>query len=207
MGCKKFMKTMEKKRGRFSRNVEGIRSIDKIPKNNRLTHYSSSGLFFGLKESLGTDTFVGKLAKEDGHCLTIGFPGCGKTEGPVKATLKTWKDPIIFVDIKGDGEGLADWRRRFHPERKLKVFNPTKSNTVHFDPYRFLRQGGDENLARYARDVAQAILPLPPNIGVNKVWTCLAQNLLTAAIIYYIASAQTSTKQCWPCKAILYQSW
>ena len=176
---------MNKERKRFSQNVKGIRNINRVPKNNQLTHYDDSGLFFGLKASLGADKFVGRLAQKDGHCLTVGFPGCGKTEGPVKATLNTWQERMIFVDIKGDSSGLADLRRQFRPERDLKVFNPTKTDTVHFDPYQFLKQGGEENLVRYARDVAQAILPILPDVGVNKVWTSLAQNLLTAAIIYY----------------------
>ena len=106
MGYKQFARVVKKERKRFSRNVEGIRSIDKVPKNNQLAHYNNSGLFFGLKEPLGDDKYVGRFAQDDGHCLTIGFPGCGKTEGPVKATLCTWQDRMIFVDIKGDSGGL-----------------------------------------------------------------------------------------------------
>lgn len=185
MGSKRSKKIMKKERKQFSKSVKGTRNINKVPKDNQLILNKDGGLFFGMKEALGSYRYVGRFVQEDGHCLTIGGPSCGKTEGPVKATLCTWISRLVFIDIKGGSDGLEKWRHHFHPKRRLKVFNPTKFDTAHFDPYRFLKYCDEKNLARYARDLAHAILPIPPDIGVNKVWTRLAQNLLTAAIIYY----------------------
>lgn len=178
-------RAVKRERRQFEKSVKKGHSLENVPAINQLIFNVNDGLNFGIKTSLGGYKHIGRLAQEDGHCMTVGFPGCGKTEGPVKVTLSTWKGRIVFIDIKGDSDGLEIWRHRFHPERRLKIFNPMKSNTARFDPFRFLKRGGEENLARYARDVAQAILPISPDVGVNKVWVRLAQNLLTATIIYF----------------------
>ena len=87
---KKLKKKVRKERKEYSQNTPKARKIGKVPKANRLRLNKDSGVLFGLKKSLGEDIYVGKSAHEDGHILNVGYPGCGKTEGPAKATLSTW---------------------------------------------------------------------------------------------------------------------
>lgn len=178
-------KKVRKERNEYSQNTQKARKIGKVPKSNRLRFKKDSGVLFGLKKSLGKKKFVGKSEEEDGHIVNIGGPGSGKTEGPAKITFSTWGGRVIAVDIKGGSEGFDHFRSAFRRQRQVKVFNPTRPDAAHFDPLRLLKSGGEENLVRYARDIAQSILQITPDIGVNKVWTRLAQNLLTAAILYY----------------------
>lgn len=166
---------------------------DDVPKQNQLIIREDPGVFFGLKKRLGEDYYVGKRQGDDGHILFIGGPGSCKTSGPVLMSLGTWEGIIIALDIKGEGGDLANpWFDLSRgKEKHLKIFNPTKDYCSHYDPYNFLMLDGEENLITNARDLALSILPTPPNVNENRVWIKLAQNLLTAAILYYYGIGAT----------------
>lgn len=182
---KKEKKALKKAKRRFQQKMVRVRDISSVPQENQLIFHYNSGICFGLQKELGQFRFVGKPSCSDGHILGCGGPGSGKTDGPVKWTAATWNERLIIIDIKGDGNDLEHIRRKYHPKRRIKIFNPLSESAAHYDPSAALRYGGEENLARNARDMALAILPTPPKTDLNKVWLSLAQNLLTASIIYY----------------------
>lgn len=123
--------------------------------------------------------FVGKRSDNDGHILVFGGSGSGKTTGIAIPTTLTWKGTIFSFDFKGD---LIKWCKR----RKAKILYMLsgQTNRYWYDPFQFLRQNGDENLIQNARELAQAIIPMPNNIS-DPFWIESARDVLTGAIVYY----------------------
>lgn len=153
-----------------------------IPDQLELSFFKDSGFFFGMKNE--RNHFIGKSSLYDGDVLINGISGSGKTEGVVLPTMMTWKGVQIIIDVKGDL--LSSWFKLNRPRKKFKVFNPgaSKFYSCGYDPFAPLRQGGNENLAGNAKDLALALLPCLPSVK-DPVWITAAQNFLTSAIIYY----------------------
>ena len=157
-----------------------------------------SGFFCGNRQYYSEkETFVGKSQKTDGHIIVIGGPGCGKTSATVIPTLNSWKGRIIAFDVKGNGGDLVTPWYTFNQDsnKRLFVFNPTIKNTARYDPFSLLRYDREENMVNHARDLALALIPSPSqstfSISVDKVWSQMAQNLLTGAILYYFSLGYT----------------
>lgn len=155
----------------------------------------NANFFFGTKErnmitssDLGASTsnerfYVGKPQERDGHILVIGGAGSGKSSCIAIPTLETWEGTIFAIDIKG--ELTAYWNKIAKPKkRQAKIFNLTGKQGVFssYDPFYFMRQSGDENLVQNAREIAHAIIPLPPNIQ-EPFWIQSAQHVLTAVLL------------------------
>lgn len=141
--------------------------------NSRYTSF----FMFGRTE---TGAAVGKDQRDDGHIAVFGGSGSGKTTGIAIPTLFTWKGTIFSFDFKGDLLKHAIKRRN------VKVLNLLRGqeNCYWYDPYYFLRQGGEDDLAQNARELAQAIIPLPREIR-EPCWVMAARDILTGAIVYY----------------------
>lgn len=159
------------------------------------TERQNANFFFGTKErsiirsfDLGMSTsneqiYVGKSQDCDGHILVIGGAGSGKSSCIAMPTLETWKGTIFAIDIKG--ELTAYWNKISKTEkRQAKIFNLTKGQELlsSYDPFYFMRRNGDENLVQNAREIAHAIIPLPPNIQ-EPFWIQSAQHVLTAVLL------------------------
>jgi len=149
-----------------------------------------NGMFFGTKK-LGFwfkgKFFVGKPQNQDGHIIVVGGAGSGKSSCIAKPTIETWNAPIFAIDIKGELSSYWHELQRKNgttKKRAAKIFDPTKTDTCGYDPYYLLRQDGKERLVQNAREIALSIIPLPNNMR-DPFWIQAAQNLLTAAILYF----------------------
>jgi len=160
-----------------------------IPNGLEMNLYSDSGFFFGTKGD--PNGFIGKPACQDGHVLVAGVPGSGKTMGIVIPTLMTWRGSQIILDTKGDL--FRYWLcLNKHDGKRFLLFRPGAETGCgcHYDPYAFLRQGGEDELAGNVRDLSLALIPLLPSVK-EPVWIQAAQNFLTGAIHYYYSLGLT----------------
>ena len=137
--------------------------------------YHKSAFLFGK----AWNDCVGKLQDSDGHISIFGGSGSGKSSAIAIPNIFTWKSPIFAFDFKG--ELVARARKRKH-----KILNMLKgqTNLYCYDPFYFMRQDSKENLVQNARELAQAIIPLPCNIS-DPFWIVSARHVLTGAIVYY----------------------
>jgi len=133
--------------------------------------------------------FIGKSRDEDGHILVVGGAGSGKSSCIVMPTLETWGGAIFAIDIKG--ELVARWNdlKKSDKNRPVKIFNLTNIESANdgiyasYDPFQFLNLNGEDNLAQNAKEIAQSIIPLSPDIR-EPFWIQSAQNVLTGALLY-----------------------
>lgn len=147
----------------------------KNPKaHDSLTSFKPHGIFFGKQYG----KYIIKPENTDGHVLVIGIPGTGKSTSIAIPTLRNWKGAVFAIDIKGE---LYANTRGHRPN--IKVFAPqNEESPFGYDPYFALKHSN--NPAQEARAIAQAIIPLPPNIK-DTFWIESAQTLLTGAILHY----------------------
>lgn len=151
-------------------------SGDRIP-NSLIFDKCQSAFFFGRTLN---GSYVGKKESNDGHIIVVGGSGSGKSISIAVPTMATWKSPIFSFDFKGD---LIKWH---HTRRKSKILYMMNGyeNNYWYDPFYFLYKDGEDNLVQNARELAQAIIPLPHNIS-DPFWIQSARDVLTGAIIYY----------------------
>ncbi len=152
-----------------------IREGYNIPFSLELTSCRQSAFTFG--ESYGKP--VGKHQEDDGHIAVFGGSSSGKTSSIAIPTIHTWKGPIFSFDFKGD---VLTWATRRHPIILYMVDGA--KNYFWYDPFYLLRQDSENNLIQNAREIAQAIIPLPPNT-TEPFWVESARNILTGGIVYF----------------------
>lgn len=154
-----------------------------VPEKLKLIPGENTGFFFGKADEVCGYGYVGKPADQDGHILGVGESGRGKTMSMVIPTIGTWGGIQIIIDVKGNLPGY--WKKlNSQKGKRVMVFNPENPESCHYDPFIFLRHGGEENLVGNARDLALALIPLLPSV-TDPVWIQVAQNFLTGALIYY----------------------
>ena len=109
----------------------------------------------------------------------VGGVGSGKSSCIAIPTLRSYNESVFAIDIKGElYEKTKDYRAN------IKVFNPLADNSYGYDPYFCLHHS--DNPAQEARAIAQAIIPLPPEVN-DPFWIESAQNVFTAAILHFSA--------------------
>lgn len=152
------------------------RAGNNIPQSLILHAFDNPGFFFG-KTAFGH--YVGKPQDKDGHISVIGGSGSGKTTGIAIPTTYTWKGTIFSFDFKGDLINRA-------ARRSAKILYMIKGqvNSFWYDAYYILHRDGEENLVQNARELAQAIIPLPRTVE-EPFWIESARSVLTGAIIYF----------------------
>ena len=109
--------------------------------------------------------------------MVIGGVGSGKSSCVAMPTIRSWNSRIFAIDIKGELSGYA---KQYRPS--IKIFNPQDSTAYGYNPYAFLRDA--TNLTQEIRAIAQAIIPLSPEIK-DPFWIESAQTLLAGAILHY----------------------
>ena len=134
-----------------------------------------SGFVFGKHKG----KYVCMDEKTDGHILTIGGAGSGKTAGVAIPTLMSWQSRVFAIDIKGE---LYEKTKGKRNEAMIKVFNPTDPNAYGYDPFYMLKYTGE--VPEEARSLALSICPLPADVK-DPFWIKSAQNMLTGLIIYF----------------------
>ena len=152
-----------------------------VPEKLKLVPGENTGFFFGKAD--GEYGYIGKPDAEDGHILIVGESGRGKTMSMVIPTMGTWGGVQIIIDVKGN---LPRYWKKLNSQRgkRIMVFDPENPESCHYDPFIFLQHGGEKNLVGNARNLALALIPLPPSV-TDPVWVQVAQNFLTGALIYY----------------------
>jgi len=155
-------------------NTDDTHEYNIPPINTQLKNKSFGGFVFG-KDNDGI--VVTKPEETDGHILVVGGVGSGKSSCIAIPTLRAWNNSVFAIDIKGE---LYDKTKDYR--QNVKVFNPTDSNSYGYDPFFCLYNS--PNPAQEARAIAQAIIPLPPEIK-EPFWIESAQNIFTGAILHY----------------------
>ena len=169
----------------YSRAVRRYFRPKNLPKYMMFTKHKNSGFFLGTIRILGQRYYICKPNHKDGHILVVGGTASGKSSCIAIPTLESWDTPIIAVDIKGEiSAHYADLHKSGLVSLPYIVFDPKLKDGWGYDPYYWLSQGGEENLAQNARDLTLALIPLPVNIR-EPFWVEAAQNILTAAILFY----------------------
>jgi len=154
----------------------------KIP-DDMIVDIEDSGVFLGLENIWGKGYYVGKKSNDDGNILNTGVNGSGKSYFLVKSTLRTWRDPIVVLDIKGELSNYYELlRRRGLVKRAHIIFDPTNSG-FHYDVYALLDRN-DPHFAQYVREIAYAIIPMPLEVR-EPYWINMARDFLSGAIVYY----------------------
>lgn len=148
-----------------------------VPHQLTLSDQRESAFLFGRTIY---NALAGKKSVDDGHIAVFGGSGSGKTTGIAVPTLHTWKGTIFSFDLKGDLIGHIRKRRA----QTLYMLDGSE-NYFYYDPFAVLRQGGEQNLAQNARELANAIIPLPPPNTTDPIWSEAARDVLTGAIVYY----------------------
>ena len=135
------------------------------------------------------DQYIVKPETSDGHVMVVGGVGSGKSSCIAIPTLHSFKGSVFAIDIKGELGRETSFQRMFNsrvPTQGTKTFNPAAGGRFGigfgYDPYHFLRTS--QNRAQEARAIAQAIIPLPPDIK-DPFWIESAQNIFTASILHY----------------------
>jgi len=131
------------------------------------------GVVFGKRDG----KYIIKPEGLDGHVLVVGGVGSGKSSCIAIPTLRAWRESVFAIDIKGE---LYDKTKQYRPN--VKVFNPLVRSSYGYDPYFSLHSSG--NPSQEARAIAQALVPLPPDIK-DPFWIESAQNILASAILHY----------------------
>ena len=147
------------------------------PKNltvNELTE-EPHGLIFG--KNVYNHQYLIKPEKMDGHRITIGGSGSGKSSAVNIPTLIKWQGNFIAFDLKGELVKKTAWARAAY-----KVYNPADPSTAGIDFFYVLDRVPHKKI-QAVRDIVLALIPSPVN--QDPVWAEGAQNLLTASILHF----------------------
>lgn len=162
-------------------------SLENTSESMELSLLDKSGVFFGMLSSQTYPNYVGKDSAVDGHFLTLGGTGSGKTTSLLLNTLMSWHHTLVAIDLKGDMVDkwhLINNSKPKHLRKNLKLVNPSLPNACHLDIYFFLASNGEENLYQNARTLALSLLP--PNSNTNDpIWRNSSQQILTGCILYF----------------------
>ena len=192
-GKKKIKKILD----RYINDQSNVRTGNDVPEYMLHTKRQDAHFFFGIKINTETtegmmnnDThdivrYVGKPQDYDGHVMVVGGAGSGKSSCIVIPTLETWGGTFFAIDIKG--ELTAHWNRLEGAagHKPAKIFNLSNERSIFstYDPFHFMRQDWEDNLVQNAREIAHAIIPLPPSV-TEPFWIQSAQHVLTAALLH-----------------------
>lgn len=150
------------------------------------TERQDANVFFGYRQNQNMTYYIGKPQDRDGHVLVVGGAGSGKSSCIAIPTLCSWKGTFFAIDIKGELlQNSAAFRQSKYPV-KVFAFSKEHGENLHYsryDPFSLLREGDPADLVQNAREIAQAIIPVPPNVQ-EPFWSQAAQHVLTAVILY-----------------------
>lgn len=162
-------------------------AIDEIAEN----YFNSAGLenvsspiAKGISLAVQDDNLVGIPQGREGHVIIFGGSGSGKSTGPIMATLRTWDDPLVATDPKGE---LYSYYKDLYEKgivtRVPILFDPSSEDTVKYDPFRVLHQEGDDLMSNI-NALVNAISPIPPDCR-EPYWIRTKRDILSAGILYY----------------------
>lgn len=157
-----------------------------IPPYMMRTVKRNSGFFFGIKRFHShwlhedNEYYISKPSGEDGHVLIVGGIGSGKSSCIAIQTLESWDGTFMTIDIKRE---LLEKARHMQRPAKVFSFSENGEGNSHYDPMYLLREGNPNDLVQNAREIAQSIIPIPPEER-EKFWYESARNILMATLLY-----------------------
>ena len=171
------------------------------PDHMILNQGDDGGFWFGIRpDGSSFGEHIVKPQDVEGHILCVGGPGSGKTARIVAPSLQTWSGHIVVIDVKSNGDLTNRCVRAGKALGKHTIiFSPTIEGGCGFDPYALLHSDGEEQLPSNAKDLANALLPLPLEVR-ETIWIEAAQNLLTATILFYIDCGATFSETMSACQ-------
>jgi len=137
-----------------------------------LTVGTPQGVIFGRRGG----HYIVKPETLDGHVLTVGGAGSGKSSCLAIPTLLSWRSGVFAIDIKGEL-----FEKTQHARPNIRIFNPLSASSPGYDPFYILN--GSYNPAQDAREITLAIMPTPPNVK-DPFWIESAQNIFSGAILH-----------------------
>ena len=164
----------------FTKNQKAKEKAVKAPKaSNELVSAKPEGFTFGKQGA----NYIRKAITMDGHILTIGGAGSGKSSCVAIPSLISWESRVFAVDIKGELSAKTGYKRP-----NIKVFNPMSSDSDGYNPYYLLAKS--RNPVQDAREITLAIIPTPANVK-EPFWIESAQNIFTGAILHFFGQGYT----------------
>lgn len=167
-----------------------------VPEYMKLHLRYDKGVHYGCRFHFGKirgsppNHYVGKPTRMDGHILVLGGTGSGKGVTSARPTINTWKPPIFAIDIKGElvTEVLESNGKHMgarHLQRSVRLLDLTGvSKHWKYDPFYFLRQGGESRLSGNIEALTYSIIPKTKMD--DSFWTNSARSLLGGLIAYFI---------------------
>lgn len=153
---------------------------------DRLYHdFCKPGVFFGTKPGSDPLKYAGMPKGADGNIMVVGGNGSGKSAGIAKPTLAMWTGTMCVTDIKGE---LSSFYKELLSQRIVTrpciIFDPTDVEGPSYDPFWWPQQDDKENLSSNMREIAQSIIPIPPDIK-EPFWLESERAVLEAALLHY----------------------
>jgi len=161
----------------------------KIPPRMMLERDLEPGVFFGGMGQFKSGHFVGMPMGTDGNILIVGGNGSGKSSGLIKPTLVTWGGAICATDVKGElTEYYRDYARTMLRNgryvRPYIVFDPTCREGPSYDPFWWLKKGGEDNLVKNVWELVTILIPTQSE-DPQPFWVKSEQGVFAAALLYF----------------------
>lgn len=161
----------------------------RIPRELVLTPDHDPGVFFGTTGQISEDSYCGMPQGTDGNIVVIGGSGSGKSTGIANPTLRTWQGAICATDVKGElSDFYGDLSEKLFQQgiavRPYITFDPTRSDSLSYDPFWWFLQDDVGNLVNNIQEMALAIIPIQSDVK-EPFWTNSERAVLEAAILYY----------------------
>lgn len=159
---------------------------DAYDENSIFTKKTEASLSIGKMENGDDLQYSG-----DGSLITIASPGAGKTQCHVLPNLKSYKGPMIVLDIKGEcWENTSDWRKEnIGPVHRFSPFDGMGS--AKFNPLTFIRKD-EEHLWEDSKFLADLLVV--PGSNTDSSWEKRGKDLLSCAIAVTVMFADDSDR-------------
>ncbi len=166
-----------------SKTKEIANSLLKIAKKNK--EEAPGGIEFGAtqKNILSLEQAVISPADDEGHILTLGGTGLGKTSALLIPTLRSWiktKGTFLCWDISGDINANVE-------ADNVVIYEPLNTQSLSYNIF----HEADRQRSEYAKNEALiklAFLLMPDDKNASEAgayYNMLGREILTAALIFY----------------------
>ena len=123
----------------------------------------------------------------DGHLMTFGATGSGKTSGQIVPMLLDYEGPIVVVDPKGEAYRASAARRRRLGQAVWRIDPFATLETGPGDALNPLDATDPRRVASEAKRLARLLVPHAPEGKHDPFWRTSAEDILAAALAWTIA--------------------